>query len=96
MAFQAILDEVDQLNLAGDRIEGLADHHPPCRKHHIHRRECSQYRDGIGIAGRDKAVGAEMVALSRVQRNPSSSLAYSVLIVQRPADSSRRRSISHV
>ncbi len=29
MAFEAILDEVDQLNLAGDRIEGLADHHPP-------------------------------------------------------------------
>lgn len=29
MAFEAILDEVDQLNLAGDRIEGLAEHHPP-------------------------------------------------------------------
>jgi hypothetical protein len=27
MAFEAILEEVDQLNLAGDRIEGLADHH---------------------------------------------------------------------
>jgi hypothetical protein len=29
MAFEAILDEVDQLNLAGDRIEGLAGHHLP-------------------------------------------------------------------
>jgi hypothetical protein len=29
MAFEAILAEVDQLNLAGDRIEGLAQHHPP-------------------------------------------------------------------
>jgi hypothetical protein len=29
MAFDAILAEVDQLNLAGDRIEGLAEHHPP-------------------------------------------------------------------
>jgi hypothetical protein len=29
MAFEAILNEVDQLNLAGDRIEGLAEHHPP-------------------------------------------------------------------
>ena len=29
MAFEAILAEVDQLNLAGDRIEGLAEHHPP-------------------------------------------------------------------
>jgi hypothetical protein len=29
MAFEAILDEVDQLNLAGDRIEELAEHHPP-------------------------------------------------------------------
>ena len=28
MAFEAIMDEVDQLNLAGDRIEGLAEHHP--------------------------------------------------------------------
>ena len=29
MAFEAILNEVDLLNLAGDRIEGLAEHHPP-------------------------------------------------------------------
>jgi hypothetical protein len=29
MAFESILHEVDQLNLAGDRIEGLAEHHPP-------------------------------------------------------------------
>jgi hypothetical protein len=29
MAFEAIMDEVDQLNLAGDRIEELADHHKP-------------------------------------------------------------------
>jgi hypothetical protein len=29
MAFEAILDEVEQLNLSGDRIEGLAEHHPP-------------------------------------------------------------------
>jgi hypothetical protein len=29
MAFEAIMEEVDQLNLAGDRIEGLAEHHPP-------------------------------------------------------------------
>jgi hypothetical protein len=29
MAFEAILHEVDQLNLVGDRIEGLAGHHPP-------------------------------------------------------------------
>jgi len=29
MAFDAILNEVEQLNLAGDRIEGLAEHHPP-------------------------------------------------------------------
>jgi len=28
MAFEAILAEVDQLNEAGDRIEGLAQHHP--------------------------------------------------------------------
>jgi hypothetical protein len=28
MAFEAILAEVDELNLAGDRIEGLAEHHP--------------------------------------------------------------------
>jgi len=29
MAFEAIMAEVDQLNLAGDRIEGLADNHLP-------------------------------------------------------------------
>ena len=29
MAFEAIMEEVDQLNLAGDRIEGLSEHHPP-------------------------------------------------------------------
>jgi hypothetical protein len=29
MAFEAILNEVDLLNSAGDRIEGLAEHHPP-------------------------------------------------------------------
>jgi hypothetical protein len=29
MAFEAILEEVDQLNAAGDRIEGLAVHHLP-------------------------------------------------------------------
>ena len=29
MAFEAILNEVEQLNLASDRIEGLANHHPP-------------------------------------------------------------------
>ena len=29
MAFDAIMDEVDQLNSAGDRIEGLAEHHLP-------------------------------------------------------------------
>jgi hypothetical protein len=29
MAFEAIMAEVDQLNLVGDRIEGLAEHHPP-------------------------------------------------------------------
>ena len=28
MAVEAILAEVDQLNQVGDRIEGLADHHP--------------------------------------------------------------------
>lgn len=28
MAFEAIMAEVDQLNLTGDRIEGLAEHHP--------------------------------------------------------------------
>jgi hypothetical protein len=29
MAFEAIMAEVDQLNLVSDRIEGLAEHHPP-------------------------------------------------------------------
>jgi hypothetical protein len=29
MAFEAIMEEVDQLNRAGDRIEGLAEHHQP-------------------------------------------------------------------
>ena len=29
MAFEAILDEVDQLNAASDRIERLAEHHLP-------------------------------------------------------------------
>jgi hypothetical protein len=29
VAFEAIMAEVDQLNLAGDRIEGLAEHHLP-------------------------------------------------------------------
>lgn len=29
MAFETIMAEVDQLNLAGDRIEGLAQDHPP-------------------------------------------------------------------
>ena len=29
MAFETIMDEVDQLNRASDRIEGLAEHHPP-------------------------------------------------------------------
>jgi hypothetical protein len=29
MAFEAIMAEVDQLNLTGDRIEGLAAHHLP-------------------------------------------------------------------
>ena len=29
MVFETIMAEVDQLNQAGDRIEGLAEHHPP-------------------------------------------------------------------
>jgi hypothetical protein len=29
MAFETIMAEVDELNSAGDRIEGLAEHHPP-------------------------------------------------------------------
>ena len=29
MAFEAILDEVDQLHSVGERLEGLADQHPP-------------------------------------------------------------------
>ena len=29
VAFDAIMAEVDQLNLAGDRIEALAERHPP-------------------------------------------------------------------
>jgi hypothetical protein len=29
MAFQAILDEVDQLQSVSTRLEGLAEHHPP-------------------------------------------------------------------
>jgi hypothetical protein len=29
MAFEAILDEVDQLRRVGTRLEGLADLHPP-------------------------------------------------------------------
>jgi hypothetical protein len=29
MAFETIMDEVDQLNLAGDRIQGLAEHYQP-------------------------------------------------------------------
>jgi hypothetical protein len=29
VAFETIMAEVDQLNLAGDRIEGLAKHHLP-------------------------------------------------------------------
>jgi hypothetical protein len=28
MAFEAILDEVDQLHIVGTRLEGLADQHP--------------------------------------------------------------------
>ena len=29
MAFEAILDEVDQLNSVSARLEGLAENHPP-------------------------------------------------------------------
>ena len=29
MAYEAILDEVDQLHQVGKRLEGLAEHHPP-------------------------------------------------------------------
>jgi hypothetical protein len=29
MAFEATLNKVDLLNSAGDRIEGVAEHHPP-------------------------------------------------------------------
>ncbi len=29
MAFEAILDEVDQLHNVSTRLEGLAEHHPP-------------------------------------------------------------------
>ena len=29
MAFEAIMDEVNQLQLVGDRLEGLAEHHLP-------------------------------------------------------------------
>jgi len=29
MAFESILDEVDQLHNVSTRLEGLADHHPP-------------------------------------------------------------------
>jgi hypothetical protein len=32
MAFETIMAEVDQLNLVGDRIEGLAEHHLPVSK----------------------------------------------------------------
>jgi hypothetical protein len=39
MAFEAIMAEVDQLNLAGDRIEGLADHHLPVSEHSCPSRE---------------------------------------------------------
>ena len=28
MAFEALLDEVDQLHQVGSRLEGLAEHHP--------------------------------------------------------------------
>jgi hypothetical protein len=56
MAYEAILDEVDQLNLAGDRIEGLADNHPPVSEALISiAGNGSRYRNGIGSAGGDKA-----------------------------------------
>jgi hypothetical protein len=29
MAFEAILDQVDQLHNVSTRLEGLAEHHPP-------------------------------------------------------------------
>jgi hypothetical protein len=32
MAFEAILDEVDQLQNVGTRLEGLAEQHPPVSK----------------------------------------------------------------
>jgi hypothetical protein len=32
MAFETTMAEVEQLNLAGDRIEGLAEHHLPVSK----------------------------------------------------------------
>jgi len=32
MAFEAILDEVEQLHDVGERLEGLAEQHPPVSK----------------------------------------------------------------
>jgi hypothetical protein len=58
MAFEAIMAEVDQLNLASDRIVRISGTpFPGVRSTHIHRRKCSHYCDGIGSAGGDRAAG---------------------------------------
>jgi hypothetical protein len=51
MAFETIMAEVEQLNLASDRIEGLAEHHLPVSEAHIHRRKRSRNCNGVGSAG---------------------------------------------
>jgi hypothetical protein len=55
MAFEAIWDEVGQLNLAGNRSEGLGEHHPPVSEALISIAGDVAHRDGIGKAGGDKA-----------------------------------------
>ena len=57
MAFDAILNEVEPLNLAGDRIEGLAERHPPCRKHSYPSRVMFALLRRYWRAGGDKAAG---------------------------------------
>jgi hypothetical protein len=54
--FEAIMAKVDELNLTGDRIEGVAAHHfTHLRSTRIHCRKCSCHGDGIGSSGGDKA-----------------------------------------
>ena len=60
--------EVDQLNLAGDRIEALVRSSARLRSTHHHRGEGSPYCDCRGGAGRNKAAAIVLCFVTALEK----------------------------